>query len=352
MKKNIRSIILVVLILIISLSLVACNKSSSVNNNINSKDNQSIKIDEKNTDDSSSVKELRIVTTYKPATNIVLALGGVKNLVGANDSALKDKLINSLDSTAKDRILEIGSKKHGINIEEVVSLKPDLVIMFPTKDTDETVKKLENQGIKVVSIYPENIELLQNEILNIANAMGKKETGEKLVKYFNDKLEFIDSKIKNISEEDRKTIYLAGARGILSTSAGTFYQHELMERAGGIDVAGKLKGGWNEVSIEQLLKWNPDVITSIMYTPKGTPKEILSNGKLSKISAIINKEVYQMPSNIEPWDMPEPSSILGMLWLSKTLYPNEFTDYDFSQDVDSFYKEFYGKSFKELGGKL
>jgi len=45
------------------------------------------------------------------------------------------------------------------------------------------------------------------------------------------------------------------------------YQHFIIEQAGGINVAEGLEGHWNRISAEQLAKWNPDVIVSVIYSP-------------------------------------------------------------------------------------
>ncbi|MGH4117281.1 ABC transporter substrate-binding protein [Clostridium sp.] len=293
---------------------------------------------------------IRVVTTYKPATDIVLALGGKDKLVGGSDGAKEDPLLMKLDENLASKLAEVGSKKNGVNIEQIVSLKPDVVILYPTKESDDTMKKLADQNIKVISINPETIKLLKSDIIKVGEAIGEVENSKKLVTYYEDKIEDVAKKVSTI--KDKKTVYLAGAHGILSTSSGDFLQHEIIESAGGIDVAAKLKGGWNDVSVEQVIAWNPEEIISVMYCPEGSPAEIMEKAELQTVSAIKNKKVHQIPSNIAPWDYPQPSSILAILWMSKTLYPEEFDDLDIHKVVNEFYSEFYGKSFDELGGTL
>lgn len=293
---------------------------------------------------------IRVVTTYKPATDIVLALGGKDKLVGVNDGAKKDPLLVKLDGNLSSKLGEVGSKKSGLNIEQIVALKPDVVILYPTKKSDDTVKKLTDLNIKVVSINPERIDSLQSDIIKVGNAIGESEKSEKMVAYYKEKIAYVTKKL--IPIKSKKTVYLAGAHGILSTCSGDFLQHEIIEVAGGTDVASNLKGGWNDVSVEQVIAWNPDVIASVMYCPEGSPTKIIGNEYLQTVTAIKNKKVYQIPSNIAPWDMPQPSSILSILWMSKTLYPEEFNDLDIHQVTNEFYKNFYGKSFDELGGTL
>lgn len=293
---------------------------------------------------------IRVITTYKPATDIVLALGGKDKLVGVNDGAKKDPLLVKLDENLPNKLVEIGSKKNGINIEQIVALKPDVVILYPTKESDDIMKKLADQNIKVISINPESIASLQADIIKVGDAIGEVEKSKKLVSYYKEKIEDVTKKLTTVKE--KKTVYLAGAHGILSTCSGDFYQHEMIEAAGGIDVAAKLKGGWNDVSVEQVIAWNPEVIASVMYCQDGSPAQIMEKAELQTVRAVKDKKVYQIPSNIAPWDMPQPSSILAILWMSKTLYPEEFKDLDIQVVTNKFYSDFYGKSFDELGGTL
>jgi iron complex transport system substrate-binding protein len=322
-----------VLFLSLLVLLTGCSKDTSVK--------------KESTKKSSSI---RVITTYKPATDIVLALGGKNKLVGISDGGKKDPLLVNLDGNLASKLAEVGGKKTGVNIEQILALKPDVVILYPTKESDDTLKKLVAQNIKVISINPESIASLQSDILKVGDAIDESENAKKVVAYYKEKTQDVTKKLASV--KNKKTVYLAGSSGILSTCSGDFFQHEMIEAAGGIDVASKLKGGWNNVSVEQVIAWNPEVITSVMYCPDGSPTKIMENANLQTVRAIKNKNVYQIPSNIAAWDMPQPSSILSILWMSKTLYPEEFKDLDIHQVTNEFYKNFYGKSFDELGGTL
>lgn len=336
MKNMKRNIVVFLLIMILSI-ISGCTKDSTA-------------VETNTQTETKDPTEIKIVTTYKPATEIVLALGGKDKLIGANDKTKKDPMIMKLDEELAKRLVEVGSKKSGLNIEEIVALKPDVIVMYPTKEGDDTAQKLKDQNIKVVSINPESVELLKSDILKVGQAIGEVENSEKLVKYYDEKIEYVTNKVKDI--ENKKKVYLAGAHGFLSTNSGDFYQHEIIETAGGIDLAENLKGGWNEVSIEQVITWDPDVITSVMYCKEGDPTDILNRPELQTLKAIKNKEVYQIPSNIGAWDMPQPSSILAIMWMSKTMYPDLFTELNMKTAANEYYSTFYGKSFDDLGGVL
>lgn len=292
-------------------------------------------------------EELKIVTTYLPATDLVLALQGKDNLVATDDKSVQSELLEKLEP--KHDIVGIGSKKNGVNIEEIVGLEADLVVLFPTKDGDDTEKKLKDKGIEVVSINPENLESLKSDVLAVGKAMDKENLAVELNAYIDEKIELVGEKVADV--EEQKSVYLAGSRGVLSTHSGDFYQHELITLAGGKDLSEELVGGWNEISAEQVIRWNPDVIVTVNYSPDNA-ENILGNKALNALEAIQNKHVHTIPSNIESWDMPKPSSVLGIMWMGKTLYPEKFEDLDLQEEADQLYSKFYGKSFTELGGKL
>lgn len=346
MKRKVSLLLVVAMIL---LTLVACSGEPVVDDNpgedISEDTTEDVVVDEEENEEDS--EDFRVITTYLPATDLVLSLQGKDNLVATDDKSVQSELLAKLDP--KHEIKGIGSKKNGVNIEEIIGLEPDLVVLFPTKDGDDTKEKLENEGIKVISINPETLESLKTDILEVGSAMNREDLAIELNAYMDEKINMVKDRVADI--EDKKSVYLAGSRGVLSTHSGDFYQHEIIDIAGGKDLSEELVGGWNEISAEQVISWDPDVIVTVNYSPDDGVS-ILENEALGPIKAIQDKEVYTIPSNIESWDMPKPSSILGIIWMGQTLYPEKFEDVDLKEEADKLYTDYYGKSFTELGGKL
>ena len=326
MKRKISLILVVTMIL---LTLVACSGEP---------------VDDGNPTENG---DFRVVTTYSPATDLVLSLQGKDNLVAVDDKSIKSELLEKLDP--KHEIKAIGSRKNGVNIEEIVGLEPDLVVLYPARDGDDTEEKLKNEGINAIRINPETLETLKEDILTIGKAMNREDLAVELNAYMDEKIEMVETRVSDI--EDKKSVYLAGSRGMFSTHSGDFYQHEIIDLAGGKDLSEDLVGGWNELSAEQVIAWDPEVVVTVNYSSDDR-KSILENPALASVKAIENDEVYTIPSNIESWDLPKPSSVLAIMWMGKTLYPEKFEDLDIKEEADTLYKEYYGKSFTELGGNL
>ena len=274
----------------------------------------------------------RIITISPMATQCVFAVQGQENLVGiCLGPAVKGEAMTKIYSRVKD-LPQPGSPK-GVNIEELLLLKPDVVI---GQFNPSIVNKIEETKIPFVCIYPESPKLLVDSIKLMGKVLGKDKEAEDTISYFNKKMEYITDRTLKIDKKLK--VYVAGSSK-LKTFGGDFYQTYLVENAGGISVSKDIKGGKIEVSVEQILEWDPDFILLTPYC-KDSVGDILSDSQLQEIRAIRNRKVYQMPKYIVSWDLPVPESFLGMVWLANKLYP-EVVNFDMNQEIKEFYSTVY-----------
>ncbi|CUX20565.1 ABC transporter substrate-binding protein [Clostridium sp. C105KSO13] len=109
-----------------------------------------------------------------------------------------------------------------------------------------------------------------------------------------------------------------------------------------LNAAADLTGtGWADISYEQLIAYNPDMIVLISDADYSV-EDVLNDGQLAGIKAVQNGAVYQMPKGYEAWDSPVPATILGSLWLAAVIVPDAYSQDDFVKEAETFYKEFYG----------
>ena len=114
---------------------------------------------------------------------------------------------------------------------------------------------------------------------------------------------------------------------------------ELMQVAGGISVSWELTGYWNEVNLEQIAVWDPDII---IVPPYGgaTVTAITDDDDWQILEAVQAGQVYQMPKLVAPWDTPAPDSVLGIIWLSQVFFPG-LDGLDCSEQAEYFFNIFY-----------
>lgn len=278
----------------------------------------------------------RIASSYYISTALLVSLGVQDKLVAVEGKAKTRELYKMAAKNILD-LPSIGNAKN-INVEEIAKLKADLVII-PTR-LKNFIPKLEKLNIPVIAIEPETLGGFINTVDIISKAVGKEERGKELVDYYNKTIDKVKDLTKNI--KDKKSVYLSGTSNVLRTCTGKMYQNYLINTCGGINVTSNLKDGyWANISVEELIKYNPDKIYIVEYA-KYSKDDVLKDKRLQGIKAIKNKQVYVFPSKIEPWDYPTPSSALGMLWTVNNLYPEVYSSKDYEKAAKDFYKKFYG----------
>ncbi|MCK5165496.1 MAG: ABC transporter substrate-binding protein [Desulfobacula sp.] len=292
----------------------------------------------------------KIVTTFKPSSLCVLSLGLAHKLVGIDSSSRQDRLFQAVFPEVVN-LTGVGSKSMGINFETLVSLKPDLVIFYSQKDGLSFADRLDSINIPCVVIIPETFDTIKESMRVIALAAGEPERTIYVENQMDTVMDLVAQRLSGLVKEDRKTGYFASFKGIYSTATGNMLQDEIFSKAGIENVSRHLRGYFQDISPEQLMKWNPDIMVLSQHMKKSEIKR-LSNKALARINAVSQKNVYQCPSSLAPWDFPSPLSVLASLWLAHKVYPERFLDIEFENKVDEFHNNLFGKTLKQMGGNL
>ena len=284
----------------------------------------------------------RIVSGYYISSSACIALGLKDRVVGIESKSNKRPIY----SAAAPEMLElpnVGTAKE-FDLETCLSTEPDLVIL-PMKQKD-TAAALEELGIPALLVMPESHEQIIEMFTLIATAANVMDNAEALIGYYTAELAELETLAA--SAEAQPVVYLTGTSSYLTTAPGQMYQSSLITAAAGTAAGADIEGtSWVEISYEQLLAMNPEIIiiptNSLANAPAEFPLEDLVNDpQLSEVAAIKNGAVYQMTVGFEAWDSPAPSGILGVKWMLKTLHPELYSAEEFAADVQEFYQTFYG----------
>ncbi len=275
-----------------------------------------------------------LVSGYYITSSMLIALGQQDKLVGIEAKA-ENRPIYGLSAPELLKLPNVGTAKE-FNLEGCAALKPDLVIL-PLK-LKNSAADLEQLGITSLVVSPENQEQLANTLALLGAATGTAQRAEEILNFSKQKQSFLTTAL---ADAEKPTVYLSGNSSYLSTAGAKMYQNTMIELAGGRNAAAELEDSyWSDVSYEQLLAWNPEVI---LIAPEASysKQDILADAQLSGISAVQNNRVYQMPSSVEAWDSPIPGSIIGSLWTASILHSDRYSAADFQKDAVEFYQSFY-----------
>ncbi len=283
----------------------------------------------------------RVVSAYGVATYYVYALGEGDRLTGARYAALPGRggalgaLHREMDADFDAKFLHADP-----TTEEVLAGEAELVLTNPIRNKG-MAEVLRDLGVPVAAYVPESLDSVLEAIALTGTLLGGRATtrAEELVTFLEGLLSELDSALMGLAPEQRPSTLLVGLTA-QQVASGAMLQHELIVRAGGRSVSEELTGGWRTVSVEQVIRWDPDVI---VIAPYGTvqPETLLDDPHWGATTAVRNGRVYKMPRLVAPWDSPVPDAVLGTLWLAQVLHPQK-APADIAEHARDLYETFYG----------
>ncbi len=304
----------------------------------------------------------RVVALQHQSLDIIVELGAADRLVGVQRSWQSqipgiDKLSPGLEK------LPTPGDLTSVNMESLLALHPD-VVFVTNYAPPAMIAQIAGAGVPVVAISLSKGEGVGQPRLNpsfadddaayaaglkegvrlIASVLGTEARGEALLKAAFDGRRLVEQRVADIPPAARLRLYMANPD--LQTYGLGKYTGVIMARSGGINVAatGGMRG-WGKVSMEDVLRWNPQVIfVQDRYAP--VVEQIRHDPAWAPVDAVKNGRLYITPEYVKPWGYPLPEALaLGELWMASRLYPERFRDIDVAAKVEAFYRDFYGHPY-------
>ena len=237
-----------------------------------------------------------------------------------------------------------------VNYEAVIAANPTIAINSG-KISDTMVSDCdalsESLGIPVVAV--------DNELNNSAEAfrfmgelLGVEDHAEELAQYAEQVFTDINA-LSDIPEEKKVSVYFGNGEDSLETAPRGSQHAQILDAINAVNVADLELGDGSRVQIsaEQLLAWDPDVIV-VNGEPKAdksgssAAEDILSNPDYASLKAVQDQKVYGTPNAPFSWvDRPAgPNRLIGMRWFSALIYP-EYIKCDINEEIHKFFDLFY-----------
>ena len=237
-----------------------------------------------------------------------------------------------------------------VNYEAVIAANPTIAINSG-KINDAMVSDCdalsESLGIPVVAV--------DNELNNSAEAfrfmgelLGVEDHAEELAQYAEQVFTDINA-LSDIPEEKKVSVYFGNGEDSLETAPRGSQHAQILDAINAVNVADLELGDGSRVQIsaEQLLAWDPDVIV-VNGEPKAdksgssAAEDILSNLDYASLKAVQDQKVYGTPNAPFSWvDRPAgPNRLIGMRWFSALIYP-EYIKCDINEEIHKFFDLFY-----------
>ncbi len=256
----------------------------------------------------------RIVSLAPSNTEILFAIGAGDQVVGRDE-------LSDFPEEAK-AVTDIGSTFDALNTELIVSLNPDLVLAAEI-NTPEQVKQLEDLGLTVYYLKnPTTLEEMYANLDLIAQMTGHEVEAATLIESLKARVAAVDEKIAPLSSRFSVFYELDATDPSKPFTAGkgTFIT-QLIERAGGYNIAGDLEG-YPQLSLEQVVAADPAFIILGNARYGITPESIAQRPGWENLSAVKNGQIF--PFNDDLVSRPGPRLVDALEELAKLLRPELF----------------------------
>ncbi len=238
---------------------------------------------------------------------------------------------------------QLYGSKSTINLETLMAAEPQVIIDLGDRKEgiNHDMTSLQNQS-GIATVY------IESDLPHMANAFrmlgkllsGKEEKCEELAQYVEETVSLAEQNREKISEDDMISVaYGTGTSG-LAMNAAESTQAQVIDFIGAKnavvvdDVSNK--GGGNNINMEQLYIFDPDVI----IFSKGSMYDKCADDKAwNQLRAVKNDDYYEIPSSPYNWMGSPPSlnMLLGIRWLGNLLYPDLY-QLDMAAEAKRYYK--------------
>jgi iron complex transport system substrate-binding protein len=285
----------------------------------------------------------RVMAAGPPASVLVYVLAP-QTLIGWNQKP-RDAELPYLAPTVRD-LPEVGrltGRGGTANLEAVMNAKPDVIVDFGSVNPTyvSLADRVQSQtGIPYLLIDGRFADTAKALRL-LGSVLGVEARAEQLARRTEQILDAVDGVVHAVPDAQRPHVYLARRANGLETGNRGSINTEIIERAGGLNVvdANSERGGLVEVSLEQVLAWNPDTIVT---TDRNFTGETKSVTPWQNVEAVRRGRIFLSPSLPYGWIDSPPSlnRLLGLQWLASLFFP-ERHKIDIRTEAKDFYRLFY-----------
>ena len=250
----------------------------------------------------------RIISLAPSNTEILFALGLGDKVVGVTDYC--DYPPEALE---KEKVGGYVTP----DIEKIVALNPDLILVAYGTPM-EVINTMVGLGLTVFGIKTTDLDDLLNDIRRVGEITDKEVEAQVLTSAMASRIEAVTNVTSEL-EERPKVFYLI-SQDLWTAGSGTFI-HELIEKAGGVNICQNITG-YTIISVEEVVARDPEIIITSSWP--GVYEWAMNSTELEVTAARQNGSVYTCDDNLV--QRPGPRLVKGLEWFAYLIHPEIFEE--------------------------
>jgi iron complex transport system substrate-binding protein len=250
----------------------------------------------------------RIVSLAPSLTETSYEVGGGDVLVGATRFATFPE--------AAAKLPKVGTYV-ALDIEKIVSLRPQLCLAIRDGNPKASVERLESLGIPVYVFDPKSLEDIVDTVTRLGDIYRTEAKTAALVSGYRQRLNRVAQQLEK-SKDRPRVFFQIDAQPIISAGADTFL-NQLLIRSGSVNLAGD-RTGYPRYSWEELFGLMPEVVLLASMGGGYSDQELRARWEVwTQIPAVKNQRLYVVEADL--FDRPSPRLIDALEHLVSLLHP-------------------------------
>jgi iron complex transport system substrate-binding protein len=260
-------------------------------------------------------KPQRIVSLAPSNTEILFAVGAGEQVVGVTTYC-------NYPQEAETREQIGGFSAETISVEKIIAFKPDLVLSTG-KLHEKVIEALEQAGITVYAVDAETFDQVYASIEAIGQMTGHNEEATHLVTHMKERVAAVESVVAEIPNEERPTVFWETWDDPLMTAGPTTFAGQMIEKGGGVNLFADVTKRYSEISIEEVIQRNPDVIMGPdSHGEALTADHIATRPGWETVKAVQDGRIYVINGDIT--SRAGPRIVDGLEMIARALHPDRF----------------------------
>jgi iron complex transport system substrate-binding protein len=295
----------------------------------------------------STVSRVVIINSYW--AEIACCIGAQDKIVGIGQDVTSSVYIPA----QVKNLTVVGDLFNGVNLETIVSLRPDLVITdYSYGIAGNLISSLQSLNISVVEMSTGSFSTEINAVKLLGKVLDENNNASQLATYMQNGQASIDNAVAGLNDTQKPTVLICNLN---VWSSGLIYCYSnstwgnAVDEVGGINVAlrDQPSQSWYKVDLEQLLKWNPDIIIVLGRDNASLASQLQIaslNSSWGQLKAVSSGNVYPLliGSKVQGAFLDDgPRTYIGLIELGKIIQPSHYQSMDLNSSISYLLTKFY-----------
>ncbi len=279
----------------------------------------------------------RIADLWPANNQVILMLGGADKLVATTQYVQTLPWFSHIYPNIKN-IAAPDRFGFDLQLEELQKVSPQVIIVNSKKQAEQ----VRQGGFTAVHMEFTDYQGLRNVVSMTADILGGNavEIAKSYNAYLDKNIALAEEKTKALTDAERpRVMHIATGENLLKVDGTKTIIDEWIHYAGGINAI-EQKGRGLTLTMEEIIKANPDIIIVGDVNSKEAIKKIMNDPQWSGIKAVQTGRVYSNPVGTFKWDRYSAESALQILWAGQIIQPQLFGDINLVKETQDFYKNF------------